>query len=148
MRTILWIIVGILVLLIIWAVVSWNRMGNQTNIEQNQNQEQTVEDLEGQSVQIDSITISQVINDQMFWIGEGEERIFVRRALEPNTNLPSADESGIRQGQVVSVKGIIKKLDLVVARNEWNLDPQTIANLEGLEFYIEATEIKVAEGSK
>ena len=90
-------------------------------------QEGELATYENQTVEADSVPVESVVSDQGFWVGEGEDRLFVYTTAAAE----------VQEGQEVSFSGSLRVLP-VDFETRFNLTGDDAEQLQGQGHYIEA----------
>jgi hypothetical protein len=100
------------------------------------NVENTGESYVGRDVELTSVQVADAAGRSGFWIDAGGQHVFVR-----------SDKAQFRSGQVVSVKGEIKRLP-DDWQTEWNLPAAQASRFGPAGIYIDADEVKSGSGAR
>lgn len=99
--------------------------------------------LAGRSVRLDSVTVLEVINDNLFWVGTTENGLLLVSVDDKTIGLFTDDgPTGLQPGETVSLQGELRQVPSVdEIMTQWNLDESQANALSAQEVYLLANEV-------
>lgn len=143
----LWLVIILTVLFFIW-IFAWRpgyntagvpATGTASRTEINSGQSVSAANLPalvGKHVQLLGVTVARVVNGHAFWVGRAGQEVLVI------VNQPAS--ANVTSGQIVNITGKVDTLpSLTQARQQWNLDPADIQQLQRQQVYLEANRVEI-----
>ena len=103
--------------------------------------------LVGRQVRVMGVLVRSVPGDVAFWVGPSDdERVLMVLGNEARTPGPTEGKVNVNPGQMVIVTGTVRALPgPAEARQRWNLDEATAAELARHQIYVEVQELGVVQ---